>query len=107
MKRPRTVANRALFVRPGDNRSRPMVVFARSAVKLWGCLCTRALVDEVGTLPLERAKLADFVVGAKGTAYNVSGDRGIQIELINGAKILVGSGNAENLAAAINLVIGH
>lgn len=45
--------------------------------------------------------------GAKGTAYNVSGDRGVQIELVNGAKILIGSGNSENLAAAINLVIGH
>ena len=45
--------------------------------------------------------------GPKGTAYNVSGDRGIQIELVNGAKVLIGSGNSKGLAAAINLMIRH
>lgn len=45
-------------------------------------------------------------LGPKGTAYNVSGDRGVQIQLINGAKILIGSQNAELLASTINLVIG-
>jgi len=46
-------------------------------------------------------------LGAKGTAYNVSGDRGVQIELVNGAKILIGSGKSESLAAAINSMIRH
>ncbi len=46
-------------------------------------------------------------LGAKGTAYNVSGDRGVQIELINGTKILIGSGNSESLSSAINLIIGQ
>ncbi|MBD2543110.1 DUF6141 family protein [Planktothricoides raciborskii] len=45
-------------------------------------------------------------LGAKGTAYNVSGNRGVQIELINGSKILIGSKKSEVLAATINLIIG-
>ncbi len=44
-------------------------------------------------------------VGAKGTAYNVSGDRGVQLELVNGRKILIGSGNAEYLSRTINLML--
>jgi hypothetical protein len=45
-------------------------------------------------------------LGAKGTAYNVSGDRGVQIELINGSKVLIGSKKSEFLASTINLIIG-
>jgi hypothetical protein len=37
----------------------------------------------------------------KGMAYNVSGDRGVQLVLRNGSRILVGSQRAEELAAAI------
>ena len=43
----------------------------------------------------------------KATVYNVSGDRAIQIELVNGSKILIGSGNAENLSRTINLMLGN
>jgi len=34
-------------------------------------------------------------VRCKGKAYNVSGDRGVQIELINGDQLLIGSQQAE------------
>jgi len=39
---------------------------------------------------------------AKGWAYNVSGNRGVQLILQNGQKILVGSRRADDLANAIN-----
>jgi hypothetical protein len=39
--------------------------------------------------------------GWKGTAYNVSGNRGVQLVLRNGKRILIGSQRAEELAAAI------
>jgi hypothetical protein len=38
----------------------------------------------------------------KGRAYNVSGDRGVQLELIKGVPLLIGSQKAEQLADAIN-----
>jgi len=34
-------------------------------------------------------------------AYNVSGDRGVQLELMNGVRILIGSERAGELAEAI------
>jgi hypothetical protein len=37
----------------------------------------------------------------KGTAYNVSGNRGVQLELVNGKRLLLGSRRPEELAAAI------
>lgn len=37
----------------------------------------------------------------KGKAYNVSGDRGVQLELENGRRVLIGSQRSEALAAAI------
>jgi hypothetical protein len=40
--------------------------------------------------------------GFSGMAYNVSGDRGVQLELHNGKRILIGSQRAEELAAVIN-----
>jgi hypothetical protein len=39
--------------------------------------------------------------GWKGWAYNVRGDRGVQLVLTNGKRILLGSQRAEELAAAI------
>lgn len=41
--------------------------------------------------------------GPKGKAYNVSGDRGVQLELANGERILIGSGNPEALIRAIKV----
>ena len=38
----------------------------------------------------------------KGRAYNVSGDRGVQLELREGKPLLIGSQKAEQLADAIN-----
>jgi len=40
-------------------------------------------------------------VRCKGKAYNVSGDRGVQIELLNGRRLLIGSQRAEELWRAI------
>ncbi|MDI6783925.1 MAG: DUF6141 family protein, partial [bacterium] len=39
--------------------------------------------------------------GWKGTAYNVSGNRGVQLELNNGKRILIGSQRPEELVRAI------
>ena len=39
--------------------------------------------------------------GSKGKAYNVSGNRGVQLELSNGKRILFGSQKPEKLAAAV------
>ncbi len=39
--------------------------------------------------------------GRNGMAYNVSGDRGVLLELASGKKVLVGSQRAEDLARAI------
>ena len=40
-------------------------------------------------------------VRCQGKAYNVSGDRGVQIELLNGNRLLIGSQRAEELWRAI------
>lgn len=42
-----------------------------------------------------------FRYGRSGKAYNVSGNRGVQLELKSGERILIGSQKAEDLAAAI------
>lgn len=39
--------------------------------------------------------------GSKGWAYNVSGNKGVQLELTNGKRILIGSQNPEKLEQAI------
>mgnify|MGYP001089165244 CR=1 FL=1 len=39
-------------------------------------------------------------------AYNVSGDRGVQIELLNGKRLLIGSQQAEELLRAIQVKVG-
>ncbi len=45
--------------------------------------------------------------GSKGKAYNVSGDRGVQIELLNGNRVLIGSQRAEELVQAIQAKYGE
>ncbi len=39
--------------------------------------------------------------GASGRAYNVSGNRGVQLQLASGERLLIGSQRAEELAEAI------
>ena len=39
--------------------------------------------------------------GRQGKAYNVSGDRGVQIELLHGKRLLIGSQRAEELWRAV------
>ena len=39
--------------------------------------------------------------GTKGMAYNVSGDQGVQLELTNGKRLLIGSQRSEELAKTI------
>lgn len=39
--------------------------------------------------------------GSKGWAYNVSGNKGVQLELSNGKRLLIGSHNPERLAEMI------
>jgi hypothetical protein len=41
--------------------------------------------------------------GLKGKAYNVSGNRGVQLELSNGKKVLIGSQKYEEFAKAISI----
>jgi hypothetical protein len=41
-------------------------------------------------------------VGAGGKAYNISGNRGVQLVLLSGRKILIGSQKPEELVLAIN-----
>jgi hypothetical protein len=43
----------------------------------------------------------------KGWAYNVRGNRGVQLELTNGQRILIGSQRAEELAGAIGEAEGQ
>lgn len=40
--------------------------------------------------------------GRSGKAYNVRGNRGVQLELANGRRLLIGSQRADELAAAIS-----
>jgi hypothetical protein len=42
--------------------------------------------------------------GGKGKALNVSGNRGVQLELKNGERLLIGSQRADELAATMRLV---
>jgi hypothetical protein len=44
--------------------------------------------------------------GAAGKAYNVSGNRGVQLILLSGRKILLGSQNPEELVLAIDSIKG-
>jgi hypothetical protein len=44
---------------------------------------------------------------SNGKAYNVSGDRGVQIELLNGNRVLIGSQRAEELVQAIQAKNGE
>ena len=43
----------------------------------------------------------------KGWAYNVHGSQGVQLELTNGKRILIGSQRAEELARAIGEAKGQ
>ena len=45
--------------------------------------------------------------GRKGKAYNVSGNRGVQLELSNGKRLLIGSQRSEELAKAIQQILGQ
>lgn len=41
--------------------------------------------------------------GRKGKAYNVSGNKGVQLELLEGRPLLIGSQKPEELASSINM----
>ncbi len=41
--------------------------------------------------------------GSRGKAYNVSGNRGVQLELVGGQRIMIGSRRAQELAEALAL----
>jgi hypothetical protein len=45
--------------------------------------------------------------GRKGKAYNVSGNRGVQLELSDGKQLLIGSQKPEELAKALNITLGE
>ncbi len=45
--------------------------------------------------------------GPSGKAYNVSGNRGVRVELMDGRRILIGSQEPEQLAAALRQVAGR
>ncbi len=45
--------------------------------------------------------------GMKGKAFNVSGNRGVQLELIGGEKILIGSRSPETFASAIEAALNR
>jgi hypothetical protein len=42
--------------------------------------------------------------GSSGTAFNISGNRGVQLELVNGKSILIGSQRPEELVAALDSI---
>jgi hypothetical protein len=44
--------------------------------------------------------------GSKGKAYNVSGDRGVELLLLDGRRVLIGSQRPEELAQALKMVVG-
>lgn len=46
-------------------------------------------------------------VSCKGKAYNVSGDSGVQIELLNGDRLLIGSQRADEFWYAIQAKLGE
>lgn len=43
--------------------------------------------------------------GSKGKAYNVSGNRGVQLQLSDGNRLLIGSQKPEQLVEALNLAM--
>ena len=43
-----------------------------------------------------------YGLGGKGKAFNISGNRGLQLVMKNGKKILIGTGRAEELDAVIS-----
>lgn len=43
--------------------------------------------------------------GLKGKAYNVHGDRGVQLEFVNGKRLLIGSQRSEEFANALDRAI--
>ena len=45
--------------------------------------------------------------GLRGKAYNVRGNRGVQLELSNGKRLLIGSQRADGLAEAIRARMGQ
>jgi hypothetical protein len=45
--------------------------------------------------------------GRKGRAYNVRGNRGVQLELASGKQILFGSQKPEEMAAALSTIVGR
>lgn len=44
--------------------------------------------------------------GSKGKAYNISGNRGVELEISSGKRLLIGSQRPEELAGAINVILG-
>jgi hypothetical protein len=44
--------------------------------------------------------------GSKGKAYSVSGDRGVELLLLDGRRVLIGSQSPEELAQALKKVVG-
>jgi hypothetical protein len=45
--------------------------------------------------------------GAKGKAYNVSGNHGVRLELSDGKRILIGSQRPEELSEAVAAALKH
>lgn len=45
-----------------------------------------------------------YSMGGKGMAYNVSGNQGLQLELEDGKKVLIGTANPTELEAVLNKV---
>jgi hypothetical protein len=45
--------------------------------------------------------------GSKGKAYNVSGSRGVRLELSNGKRLLIGSQRPEELSEAVAAALKH
>jgi hypothetical protein len=60
--------------------------------------CTYRPIRDAGGYGIHR--------GRKGWAYNVSGNRGVQLELVGGKKILIGSQRTDELVRAIETAAG-
>lgn len=45
--------------------------------------------------------------GRKGKAYNVSGNRGVQLELTNGKRLMIGSQKPDELGEALASILGE
>jgi len=80
---------------------------------LMGIRIFRCHLDEVSGIRVRTfAPLADFggygIRTAKGiTAYYLAGRTGVQLELVNRRSVLIGSSNAEQLAAVIEALTGR